>query len=59
MKPQSAAMNPVASGEVETDKIVIEILGTEATVTISGRMSLTCLSRIMSAFKEIVGHAEA
>jgi len=59
IKPQTATMNPVANGEVETDRIVIEIPGTEATVTISGRMSLASLSRIMSAFNEIGSHAEA
>jgi len=52
-------MNPVAHGEVETDKIVIEIPGAKATVTISGRMSLERMIRIMSAFSEIGGHAEA
>ena len=59
MKPQTVAMNPVTNGEVETDKIVIKIPGTEATVMISGRMSLERLSRIMSAFTEIDIHAEA
>jgi hypothetical protein len=59
IKPQAVTMNPMANGKVETDKIVIEIPGTEATVTISGRMSLVSLSRIMSALNEIGGHAEA
>jgi hypothetical protein len=59
MKPQTATMNPMANGEVETDKIVIEIPGTKVTVTISGRMSLERLIRIMSVFNEIGGHAEA
>jgi hypothetical protein len=59
MEPQTSTMNPEANGEVETDKIVIKIPGTKATVTISGRMSLGCLSRIMSAFNEIDSHAEA
>jgi len=58
-KPRTATMNPVAHGEVETDKIVIEIPGAKATVTISGRMSLERMIRIMSAFSEIGGHAEA
>ena len=58
-KPQTVAMNSVANGEVEIDKIVIEIPGAKATVTISGRMSLARLSRIMSAFNEMGGHAEA
>jgi hypothetical protein len=52
-------MNPETNGEVETDKIVIEIPGTEATVTMSGRMSLARLVQIMSAFNEIGSHAEA
>jgi hypothetical protein len=52
-------MNPVAFGEVETEKIVIEIPGAKATVTISGRMSLARLIRSMSALNEIGGHAEA
>ena len=59
MKPRTATMNPVAYGEVKTDKIVIEIPGAKATVTISGRMSLARLSRIMNAFNEIGGYAEA
>ena len=59
MAPRAVARNPVANGEVETDKIVIEIPGTEATVTISGRMSLAYLSRIMNALVGIGGHAEA
>ena len=59
MKPRTATMNPVAHGEVETDKIVIEIPGAKATVTISGRMSLERMIRIMSTFSEIGGHAEA
>jgi hypothetical protein len=59
MKLQTSTMNPEANGEVQTDKIVIKIPGTEATVTISGRMNLAHLSRIMSAFNEIGSHAEA
>jgi hypothetical protein len=59
VNPQAVAKSPVANGEVETDKIVIKIPGTEATVTISGRMSLGCLSRIMSAFNEVGSHVEA
>jgi hypothetical protein len=59
MKPRTVTMNPMANGEVETDINVIEIPGASATVTISGRMSLERMIRIMSAFNEIGGHAEA
>ena len=52
-------MKAVAHGEVETDRIVIEKPGMEATISISGRMSLERLSRIMSAFSEIGSLAEA
>ena len=59
MKPHTAAMNPVENGEIETDKIVIKIPGTEATVTISGLMSLATLNRILGVFRGIDSHAEA
>jgi hypothetical protein len=59
MKPKTDAMNPAMNGEVETDRIVIEIPGAKATVTISGRMSLARLNQIMSACSEIGNHAEA
>jgi hypothetical protein len=59
MKPKTDAMNPAMNGEVETDRIVIEVPGAKATVTISGRMSLARLNRIMSACSEIGNHAEA
>jgi hypothetical protein len=58
-KPWAIARNPAANVEIETDKIVIKIPGTEATVTISGRMSLASLSRIMNAFDGLGGHAKA
>ena len=58
VNPRAVAKNPVANGEVETDKIVIEIPGTQAIVTISGRMSLAHMSRIMSAFDGIGSHVE-
>jgi hypothetical protein len=59
VKPQTVTLNPVATGEVETEKVVIEIPGSKATVTISGRMSLARLVQIMSACNEVSGHAEA
>ncbi len=59
VNPQAIAKRSVANGEVETGKIVIKIPGTEATVTISGRMSLAHISRIMNALSGIGSHVEA
>lgn len=59
MRHRTIAMNPVANGEVETDKIVIKLPGAQALVTISGRMSLASLSRIMGVLDGIGRHAEA
>jgi len=56
MKSRAIARNTAAK-DVVIDKIAIAIPGTEATVTISGRMSLDSLSRIMSALNGSSDHA--
>jgi hypothetical protein len=59
MESRTITRNIVLPVEIESERIVIAIPGTKATVTIAGRMSLTCLNRILNAFEGLGGHAKA
>jgi hypothetical protein len=59
VSPFSTSLWPVTTLELDTQGIVLAIPGSDATVTIVGRVSLGALGRIMAACEGVGDHAQA